>query len=201
MTATDLHLTVPYGALERRAEDPEQILIARLQRAEPAAVGEAYDQHHAAVRAFARRLVGDREEAEDLVHETFVTLPRAIQRYRGDANIRTFLISIAVNHAKHFVRAAGRRRAAMERLAKQSEPPPAQSPEQTATNRELARALARALDTLPLDQRIAFVLCEVEERSSREVAATVRAPEATIRTRLFHARKKLRAALEKEGYR
>jgi RNA polymerase sigma-70 factor (ECF subfamily) len=61
------------------------------------------------------------------------------------------------------------------------------------------RALNRALDSLPLDQRVAFVLCDVEERTSGEAAELAGAPEATLRTRLFHARKKLRTALTKEG--
>jgi RNA polymerase sigma-70 factor (ECF subfamily) len=52
---------------------------------------------------------------------------------------------------------------------------------------------------LPLDQRVAFVLCDVEERTSGEAAELAGAPEATMRTRLFHARKKLRTALTKEG--
>jgi len=179
-------------------EDQEEALVTRLQRADPAAIGEAYDAHHGAVRAFARRLVGDPAAAEDLVHEVFVTLPRAIRRYRGDSTLRTFLVSIAVNHARHHLRGAMRRRAAMDRLA--LEPPAtAGDPEQAARQQELAAALTRALDALPLDQRVAFVLCEVEERTSREVAEIVGAPEATVRTRVFHARRKLRASLEQAG--
>ena len=141
---------------------------------------------------------GDPAAAEDLVHEVFVTLPRAIRRYRGDSTLRTFLVSIAVNHARHHLRGAMRRRAAMDRLA--LEPPAtAGDPEQAARQQELAAALTRALDALPLDQRVAFVLCEVEERTSREVAEIVGAPEATVRTRVFHARRKLRASLEQAG--
>jgi RNA polymerase sigma-70 factor (ECF subfamily) len=71
-------------------------------------------------------------------------------------------------------------------------------PQQNAERTELARALQRALDELPLDQRVAFVLCEVEERTSREISTIVGAPEATVRTRLFHAKKKLRALLENQ---
>jgi RNA polymerase sigma-70 factor, ECF subfamily len=175
-------------------------LLGRLVRSEPEAVGEAYDMHHAAVRAFARRLVGDASAAEDLVHEVFITLPKAARRYRGEGSLRTFLISIAVNHARHFVRAAARRRAALERLGR--EPTPAgETPEREAGRRELADALTRALDGLSLDHRVAFVLCEVEELSSPEAARVVGVPEATVRTRLFHAKKKLRAVLEAEGYR
>ena len=184
-----------------RVQDPTLTLIERLRQADPAAVGEVYDEHHTAVRAFARRLVGDTAAAEDLVHEVFVTLPRAIRRFRGESTLRTFLVSIAVNHARHHVRAASRRRAAMDRLALE----PAAStttpsdPEADTRRRELAAALTRALDQLPIDQRVAFVLCEVEERTSREAAAIAGAPEATMRTRLFHAKRRLRATLEKEG--
>ena len=194
MTTAHLEL-VPYADLDDTAE-----LVERVRRAEPQAVGQVYDEHHAAVRAFARRLVGDSAAAEDLVHEVFVSLPRAIRGYRGDASLRTFLISIAVNHARHHVRAAARRRAAMERLGREPVGSTA-DPETHTRRRELADALCRALDSLPLEQRVAFVLCEVEERSSHEAAGLVGAPEATVRTRLFHARRKLREALAEEGVR
>jgi RNA polymerase sigma-70 factor (ECF subfamily) len=173
----------------------EAAFIARLRDGELAALGEAYDRHHAHVRAFARRLVGDDAAAEDLVQETFVALPQAIHGYRAGAALRTFLIGIAVNHARHHVRAAARRRATMSRFA--SEPRPAcGDPERDAARLQLAAALTRALDELPVEQRAAFVLCEVEERTSAEAAIIMRVPEGTVRTRIFHARRKLRALLE-----
>lgn len=177
----------------------EDELVPRLQRAEPSAVAEVYDAHHAAVRAFAKRLLGDAASAEDLVHEVFVSLPRAMRKFRGDSALRTFLISIAVNHARHYVRAAQRRRRALSAYGESNAHETTSDPEHEARRRELAELLTRALDTLPLDQRVAFVLCEVEERSSREAAEIVGAPEATLRTRLFHAKRKLRLALETEG--
>lgn len=182
-------------------EAREESLVERLQRADPMAIGEAYDDHHGAVRAFARRLLGDAAAAEDLVHEVFVTLPQAIRRYRADSSLRTFLIAIAVNHARHHLRGAARRRSAMDRYAAEPTGTPGTDPETDARRRELALALTRALDAVPLDQRVAFVLCEVEERTSREVAEIVGAPEATVRTRLFHAKRKLRATLEEAGIR
>jgi len=175
-------------------------LIARLKRAEPSAVGEVYDAHHAAVRAFAKRLLGDAASAEDLVHEVFLALPKASHNFRAKSSLRTFLISIAVNHARHHVRAAVRRRRAISHYGELPTARPA-DPEQDARRRELAALLTRALDDLPIEQRVAFVLCEVEERSSREAAAIAGVPEATVRTRLFHAKRKLREALETEGAR
>ncbi|WP_437805495.1 RNA polymerase sigma factor [Sorangium sp. So ce1078] len=179
-----------------RAQDEEEALVERLRRGDAAAVGEAYDKHYAAVRGFARRLTGDDAAAEDLAHDVFVSLPQAAQRFRGGSSLKTFLIAIAVNHSRHHLRAAARRRAAMERLALEPEEEDAPSPEREAGRAALAQALNRALDALPDAQRATFVLCEVEERSAREVSEILGVPEATVRTRLFHAKQKLRTLLE-----
>lgn len=199
MTLSHL-VTVTDTAFAEREGDGADDLVARLSCGDRTAVAEVYDAHHGAVRAFAKRLVGEAAAAEDLVHQVFVQLPRAIQSYRGEASLRTFLISVAVNRARHHVRAASRRRHAMERYEQEPHGRYA-DPEQETTRRELSAVLSRCLDALPLDQRVAFVLCEVEERSSGEVSSIVGAPEGTVRTRLFHAKRKLRALLEEEGVR
>jgi RNA polymerase sigma-70 factor (ECF subfamily) len=180
---------------------PDDSLIAGLRAGDRGAVSRAYEAHHAVIRSFAQRLVGDPGAAEDIVHDTFVALPRAIGSFRGDASLRTFLIGVAVNHAKRHVRSAVRRRAAMSRLAEDpgSSPAAVRDPEQEAARRQLADRLWKALDALPLDQRVALVLCEVEQRTSTEVAAIVGVPEGTVRTRLFHAKRKMRAALGEEA--
>lgn len=175
-------------------------LVARLQAGDAAALGELYDEHAPALSAFSRRLVGDAHRAEDLVHEVFLAVPSAILRFQGASSLRTFLISIAVNHARHHVRAAARRRAATERFSREPDEP-SRSPEHDVQRAHLALALSHALDTLPIEQRVAFVLCEVEERTSREVAVIVGAPEATVRTRLHHAKKKLRDELTRREVR
>jgi len=175
-------------------------LVTRLQKGEAQALGEVYDLHHEAVRAFAGRLVGDPSIAEDLLHEVFVALPRTIRRFQGNSSLRSFLTGVAINHARHHVRSASRRRAAVQRMGREPERE-TESPEASLQRTTFLQALNRALDRLPLDQRVAFVLCDVEEHSSAEAAEITGAPEGTMRTRLFHARKKLRAALEQEGIR
>jgi len=176
-------------------------LVSALQRGDREAVARAYELFHDRVRTFARRFLHDESAAEDLVHEVFVTLPAAIRSFRGESALSTFLIGIAVRHARHHMRSASRRRAAMERLA--LTPTAASSPdaEDQAYAEQLARALSRAMDRLPDDQRAVFVLCEMDERTSAEVSMIVGAPEGTVRTRLFHAKRKLRDILEREGFR
>ena len=174
-------------------------LVARLRDGDRRAVEEAYVAHHTAIRGFARRLVGDTSSAEDIVHETFVALPRAIRRFRGEGSLRAFLIGVAANHSRRHVRSAMRRRRATERLAAHQDVQPrsVDTTDQLIT-RQLAGKLWAALDELPIDQRVVFVLCEVEQRTSVEVAAIVGAPEGTVRTRLFHAKRKLRQMLQPE---
>lgn len=197
MPATTLALGRDLATAPQRAEE----LYDRAADGDPDAVAVIYDEHHQAVRAFATRLLGDASAAEDMVHEVFIRLPRAMRRWRRDGALRTFLIGIAVNHARHHVRSARRRRAAVERLAQQPLMGVVETPETTMRREQLARALQRCLDKLPLPQRVAFVLCEVEERTSVEAAAIVGVSEGTIRSRLHHAKAKLRASLEREGVR
>lgn len=196
MSVSDSWATLPLPLVTARREG----LIDRLRAGEARAIGEVYDEHAHAVLAFARRLVGDESAAEDLVHEVFVTLPTAIRGFQEASSLRTFLVSIAVNHARHHVRAAARRRAAIERFGHEPSNDSG-TPEQQAMRVDLANALNHALDELPIEQRVAFVLCEVEERTSPEVAQITGVPEATVRTRLFHAKRKLREELSKRGLR
>lgn len=185
------------GPLLSDSDDPDASLIARVRRGDASAVGRLYERYHHQVRSFARRLVGDDASAEDLVHDVFVALPRAAASFRQQASLSVFLLSIAVNRSRTHVRGGLRRRRTLERFGLEPRPTSV-GPDETLERRELAQALTRALDTIPDEQRVAFVLCEVEERTSVEAAAILEVPEGTVRTRLFHARRKLREHFARE---
>jgi RNA polymerase sigma-70 factor (ECF subfamily) len=168
--------------------------LARAVRGERAAILALYRDHHTHLRAFARRLLGDESLAEDLVHEVFMNLPGALAHFRGQCSLRSYLVAVAANRAHHQIRAAARRRAFETRLSREPTGAP-RTPEIEAEREELARLLSSALDKLPVEQRVAFVLCEVEERTSTEVGAMLGEKDTTIRARVFHAKKKLREEL------
>lgn len=190
-----MELALPAGAL---AVTGEVDLVDRLKEGERSAIGQAYEAHHGSVRSFARRLVGDEAIAEDIVHDTFVALPRAVQRFRGDGSLRGFLIGVAANLARRHIRSAVRRRRAMSAFAEAPIVESVADPATEAARRQLADRLSAEMDRLPMDQRVAFVLCDVEQRSSVEVSTILGIPEGTVRTRLFHARRKLRDGLAAE---
>jgi RNA polymerase sigma-70 factor (ECF subfamily) len=176
----------------------ERKLAARISRGESEALGEAYDLHHDAIRAFARRLLGNAAAAEDLVHDAFVALPGAVRGFEGRSSLRTFILSVVVNLARNARRATARRLSALERMHVEPRDQGQESPEELDERRRLAELLSQMLDALPMDQRVIVVLCVVEERTSSEAAEIVGAPEGTVRTRLFHARRKLREMFEQE---
>lgn len=181
-----------------RADDgDESALVEALRLGQLDALAAAFDRWHQRVRVLARRLLSDDAAAEDVVQDVFAALPRAIQRFRGEVTLETFLMAIAVKRARHHRRAAARRCRALARLASEERRGP-RDPEQDAYRRELGVRLAGALDRLPLHQRVAFVLCEVEELTSARAAKIAAVPEATVRTRLFHARRRLRDLLDGE---
>jgi RNA polymerase sigma-70 factor, ECF subfamily len=164
--------------------------LARAVAGDGTAIAELYAVHHVSLRDFCCRLLGDPHAAEDLVHDVFIELARDLRRYRGECSLTTYLRAIAVHRCQRHVRAAARRRRAMARLAEETERQGRFLPEEIR-RRELARRLSAALDTLPLPQRTAFVLCEVEGLSSEEAAQVQGVPAATVRSRVFHARRKL----------
>jgi RNA polymerase sigma-70 factor, ECF subfamily len=198
MDSASMPELIPEDVASEATEVAPRALVQRVHEGDASAITMVYRQHHIAVRAFAQRLVGDMEAAEDLVQDVFVALPKAIARFRNDCTLRTFLVSIAVNHAKNHVRSAARRRAALARLAREPEPA-SPDPERDAARVELADRLMLALDALPLEQRVVIVLAEIEERTSAEIGVIVGAPEGTVRTRLFHAKRKLRDLLGGEA--
>ena len=191
MPCAELSLTLPIVDV---APTGDADLVARLRQRERTAVAEAY---------IARRLLGDDAAAEDVVHDTFLALPDAVAHFRGASTLRSFVIGVAANRARRHVRSAARRRRATQRLAEVERVRGAQAPapDAVAQRRQLADRLALALDALAHDQRVAFVLCEVEERSAVEVAQILDVPEGTIRSRVFHARRRLRELLAEEARR
>jgi RNA polymerase sigma-70 factor (ECF subfamily) len=185
--------------LPQMLSDQESNFIERLRAGELGAVAELYEQHQAALCSFARHLLAESQAAEDLVHDVFVAFPRLAHKFQPGKSLRGFLLSIAANRAHHYLRAAGRRRRIEDSFARQPMLARVELPDQRLERTRLAMVLAQALEQVSLPQRLALVLCEVEELGSREAAEILNVPEGTVRTRVHHAKKRIKNWLEKEG--
>jgi RNA polymerase sigma-70 factor (ECF subfamily) len=179
---------------ERGPAAPVDLTIERAAAGDGAALVALYRDHAPRLRTFALRLVGCEMAADDLVHDVFLALPRALSRFRGDCSLDSFLISITVRSARSHLRSAQRRRR-LEARTHEVPRPDGPATDAESERRELAGLLAIALDALPLAQRVAFILCEVEEHTSQEVAEILGEQAGTIRARVFHAKRKLRQRL------
>jgi len=173
----------------------DEVFLDRLRRGDLDAVAEAYDAQKLALCSFARRLLCDDHAAEDLVQDVFMVLPRVAHRLDSRTSLRSFLLGIAANRARHHLRNLARRRRFTERLGREPAAS-AETPDRVSERRSLALRLERALERLSVEHRVTFVLKEIEGCDAREVSEILGIPEATVRTRVFHARKQLRDALE-----
>jgi RNA polymerase sigma-70 factor, ECF subfamily len=183
----------PLASAGESAPDP---LWARAAQGDRAAFVALYREHFASVHSFAQRLLGCPVTADDLTHDVFLGLPRALERFRGQCPLSSYILSITVRRARQHLRAAKRRRLLEARAAEAAATAQLSStPDADTDRRELGARLTRALDALPLAQRAAFVLCEVEERSSAEAAEILGEKAGTVRARVFKAKRRLRAGL------
>jgi RNA polymerase sigma-70 factor, ECF subfamily len=180
------------GTQSEPAQDPR---VQRAAAGDHAAFVSLYREHWSAVHSFAERLLGCSMAADDLVHDVFLSLPAALARFRGQCALSSYLLSITVRRARQHLRAAKRRRELESRAAAAAGRDAPARPDLDSERRELAVRLSAALDDLPLAQRAAFVLCEVEERSSFEAAEILGEQPGTVRSRVFHAKRRLRQRL------
>ena len=173
--------------------DPE--LMRGVADGDLACLGELYDRHAQGVwRAVSRTLAGS-ADVEDVVHATFLNLPRVAASYDGRPECGGWLCGIAVRLSLRHSRGAGRFRRMLASFAQGATTRSSSDPERSASNNEELTIFERALAKLSARKRAVFVLVELEGLTSEEAAKSLEIPAATVRTRLLHARRELHAAL------
>ena len=164
-------------------------LIAETRAGSPGALSALYLEHGAALFRLAYRLVGGREDAEDVVHDVFVGLPEALRRYEERGSFGGWLKRVTARVALMKLRSGKRRReVALDNAAGQAEPP-------ATSERD---GLQAAVDTLPDHLRSVLVLKEIEGYGHAEIAELLGISEGASRVRLSRALKRLRREPESE---
>ena len=188
--------------------DGEAQFIERLRAGEAAAFDRLVHERSNEVFALLYRLTDDPEEARDLTQETFLRAFQHIDRFRGEADLKTWIYRIAINQARNRWRWWRRRRRERhvsldETTGQQGQPlearlpaKPGADPEQLTLARERERALHAALSTLGRPYREAIVLRDVEGLSYEEIAAALEISVGTVKSRLSRGRTELRRKLE-----
>lgn len=148
---------------------------------------------------FAYRLTGDRDLAEDLLSETLIDAFTAFDRYRGEKFASWFFKMLTTNRIDMARKAKRRPAESLDTVFSETEgkdiPDLRNNPESLLLNPLYSEPVQQALDSLPLENRVAVLLADVEGYDYVEIASMLRIPIGTVRSRISRGREKLRTAL------
>lgn len=173
----------------------DQELVARVQRGDKKAFDLLVLKYQQKVANLVSRYVRDQSETLDVTQEAFIKAYRALPNFRGESAFYTWLYRIAINTAKNFLVAQGRRPPGNDVDAETAEQLDVgtrlkehATPENHLLTEEIAQTVRQALDELPEDLRTAISLRELEGLSYEEIASAMECPVGTVRSRIFRAR-------------
>ena len=219
-------MTGPVHGILRSMRDPDDAsgkvppdaaeLVRRAQSGDRAAFDRLVERHAPRVWKVAWRIVRNRDDADDVAQEVFLTAFRTLSSFRGESRLSTWLHRIAVTRAlNHQTRAAERMRRASDSLESERADGPdgirpeveraaglasaRQTPLHALETKELMRRLADCLQRLPAPWRAIVALRDAESLAYDEIASVLRIELGTVRSRLARARAALRECVEGRG--
>jgi RNA polymerase sigma-70 factor (ECF subfamily) len=171
-------------------------LVERVQRGDKRAFELLVAKYQRKIFRLLSRLIRDPGEIEDVAQEAFIKAYRALPNFRGDSAFYTWLYRIAINTAKNYLVAQGRRAPTStetevedaERMDDAEQLRDVNTPDSMLLSKQVGEAVNRAIDRLPEDLRTAIVLREIEGLSYEEIAESMNCPIGTVRSRIFRAR-------------
>jgi len=177
--------------------ESDEELVKRIASADRLAMKVLFSRHQTRVYRFALRLLRDETMAEDVTGDVFMDLWRQADRFEARSSVTTWLLTIARNKSYSALRK--RRDAALDDEFAESIEDDADDPEIVLQKQDKGLAIRACLNQLSREHREVIDLVYYHEGSVEEVAKIVGIPENTVKTRLFHARKKLGELLKTAG--
>jgi len=189
-TLTDRHRAPPDP---RRSTDAEDVaLIGRVARGELPAFETFYRSYHERLHRFIGLMTLHSAVVEEVLNDTMLVVWNRATTFNGMSKVSTWVFSIAYRTALKALRAHDE---PVEEPDDDRRASPGPGPEQHRSAEEARAALARALDSLSHEQRSVLVLTYFHDLPYAEIALIVGCPVDTVKTRMFHARRRLRARL------
>jgi len=180
------------GADDRAMPSEDRELIARCKTGDPGAYDELVRRHRKGVYRVAYAILGNHEQAEDIVQEAFVRAYRAIHSFNPKYAFRDWIRRITVNCTLNVLR---QQRTVSSRSQKAPGVGSSPDPAQHAAASDLQEQVRKALEALPPRQRTAMTLFALEDMDLASTAAAMGCAVGTVKTHLHRARQKLRQAL------
>ena len=177
-------------------EPAEVRLIGRVAMGDVRAFEQLYRAYHARLTRFLDRVTRRRSVVEEVLNDTMLVVWNRSETFNGTSKVCTWIFAIAYRKA---LKALQRRDDAVDDDQLDQRPAGSAGPEQQLSDRELAHRLGRALGGLSEEQRAVVELTYFHGMGYREIAQIVECPVDTVKTRMFHARRRLRALLAGEA--
>lgn len=181
----------------------DQELVIRVQRGDKKAFDLLVLKYQQKIANLISRYIRDPHEVMDVSQEAFIKAYRALPNFRGESAFYTWLYRIAINTAKNYLVAMGRRPPADDVDAETAEQMDAGAllketgtPENHVLSEEISATVQKAIDDLPEDLRTAIILRELEGMSYEEIANAMSCPVGTVRSRIFRAREAIDKSLK-----
>jgi RNA polymerase sigma factor (sigma-70 family) len=189
------------GKSDLRPDD--SALISRAMNGDEEAQNELFSRYYSFLYYLACRVLGGREDAQDVVQNCMLRAVRNLQQFNNDGAFRSWLSRILVNEAITLLRKrSSKARFSVGRLSGDDErdvldllPGRELNPEQVLAKKESILALTKEVDRLSAPLRSVVVLCDIREYSMEEAGAALNVTRDTVRSRLFRARRQLEAAM------
>jgi len=175
----------------------DEVLIGRIANGDRLAMQVLFARHHVRVFRFVLRMVRDEAAAEDLISEVFLDVWRQAGRFEGRAQVSTWLLAIARFKALSALRRKPEQELDDEMAAAIEDP--SDTPDVTLEKKQKGEVIRQCMTSLSAEHREIIDLVYYHEKSVEEVAEIVGIPEATVKTRMFYARKKLAELLKAQG--
>jgi RNA polymerase sigma-70 factor (ECF subfamily) len=186
-----------------QTQEEDQQLVERVQRGDKRAFDLLVLKYQHKILGLVVRFVRDPHEAQDVAQEAFIKAYRALANFRGDSAFYTWLYRIAINTAKNYLVSRGRRPPETDVSAEDAEfydgdhgLKDLESPERLLLRDEIEATVHSAIAQLPEDLRTALTLREFDGLSYEDIAAVMRCPVGTVRSRIFRAREAVDKALQ-----
>lgn len=175
----------------------DEVLIGRIANGDRLAMQVLFARHHVRVYRFVLRLVRSEATAEDLISEVFLDVWRQAAKFEGRAAVSTWLLAIARFKALSALRRKPEQE--LDEEAAEAIEDTSDTPEVALEKKDKSVAIRKCLDSLSAEHKEIIDLVYYHEKSVEEVAEIVGIPEATVKTRMFYARKKLAELLKAQG--
>lgn len=175
-------------------DDPDLTLIRALANGDERALEELYARHGPALLAYLAGRLGDRQQAEEVLQDVMLAAWKGAAKFRGESQVRTWLLSIARYRAINAQRRRTLPRASFYEAASASRAGPLEGLMQEASRDQVRQALGQ----LPADQRETLELVFYHELSGPEAAAVLGVAPGTVKSRLHRAKAALRKLLKTE---